>query len=270
MFAVTSIEAWWNQVGAKRYPDAREILIMADAGGSNSYRLNHTAVVAFAVCLAGCSHLGSSDTEILRIVPSTGVKTSDLKGTFKLAGVTGEAKLSAQALFSNAATGDLVDLVGDDAVYCDGARLATSAIDLPRKPSGQGYRFELRRASETVVATIVAIDEVEMLAPAASTTLHQTSPLTVTWKPITGTKIDAQLFANCAMSSAKADAELGSILLPAFKPEGVKGGPQNASNPPCDGTVSLVRTQTAVVTTTLAAMETVAEETHRVPVKVIP
>lgn len=38
VFAVTSIEAWWNQVGAKRYPDAREIFITADAGGSNSYR----------------------------------------------------------------------------------------------------------------------------------------------------------------------------------------------------------------------------------------
>lgn len=38
VFAVTSIEAWWQQVGSKRYPDAREIFITADAGGSNSYR----------------------------------------------------------------------------------------------------------------------------------------------------------------------------------------------------------------------------------------
>jgi hypothetical protein len=38
VFAVTSIEAWWKQVGAKRYPDARELFITADAGGSNSYR----------------------------------------------------------------------------------------------------------------------------------------------------------------------------------------------------------------------------------------
>jgi len=37
-FAATSIEAWWHQVGSKRYPDAREIFITADAGGSNSYR----------------------------------------------------------------------------------------------------------------------------------------------------------------------------------------------------------------------------------------
>jgi hypothetical protein len=38
VFAVTSIEAWWKQVGRKRYPDARELFITADAGGSNSYR----------------------------------------------------------------------------------------------------------------------------------------------------------------------------------------------------------------------------------------
>jgi hypothetical protein len=38
VFAVTSIEAWWSQVGSKRYPKAREIFITADAGGSNSYR----------------------------------------------------------------------------------------------------------------------------------------------------------------------------------------------------------------------------------------
>ena len=38
VFAVVSIEAWWKQVGSKRYPDAREIFITADAGGSNGYR----------------------------------------------------------------------------------------------------------------------------------------------------------------------------------------------------------------------------------------
>jgi hypothetical protein len=38
VFAVTSIEAWWKQVGAKRYPGADQLFITADAGGSNSYR----------------------------------------------------------------------------------------------------------------------------------------------------------------------------------------------------------------------------------------
>jgi transposase len=38
VFAVTSIEAWWKRMGSKRYPEATEIFITADAGGSNGYR----------------------------------------------------------------------------------------------------------------------------------------------------------------------------------------------------------------------------------------
>ena len=38
VFAATSIEAWWQRVGAKRYPEAKELYITADSGGSNSSR----------------------------------------------------------------------------------------------------------------------------------------------------------------------------------------------------------------------------------------
>ena len=38
VFAVATIEAWWEQVGKERYPDARRILITADGGGSNGHR----------------------------------------------------------------------------------------------------------------------------------------------------------------------------------------------------------------------------------------
>ena len=38
VFAVASIEAWWREVGAARYPETREVFITADAGGSNSVR----------------------------------------------------------------------------------------------------------------------------------------------------------------------------------------------------------------------------------------
>jgi hypothetical protein len=37
-FAVDSIETWWRTEGRKRYNNADELLILADAGGSNSYR----------------------------------------------------------------------------------------------------------------------------------------------------------------------------------------------------------------------------------------
>ncbi len=35
-FAVTSIRSWWRWEGCHRYPDAQRLLILADAGGSNS------------------------------------------------------------------------------------------------------------------------------------------------------------------------------------------------------------------------------------------
>jgi hypothetical protein len=38
-FAVESIRRWWRTMGASLYPDATRILITADAGGSNGYRL---------------------------------------------------------------------------------------------------------------------------------------------------------------------------------------------------------------------------------------
>ena len=37
-FAVASIRHWWKTMGKTAYPDAHELLITADAGGSNGYR----------------------------------------------------------------------------------------------------------------------------------------------------------------------------------------------------------------------------------------
>jgi hypothetical protein len=38
-FAVESIRRWWHQIGQARFPDADRLLITADAGGSNGYRV---------------------------------------------------------------------------------------------------------------------------------------------------------------------------------------------------------------------------------------
>jgi hypothetical protein len=37
-FAVESIRRWWKSVGSKLYPRSRELLIVADGGGSNGAR----------------------------------------------------------------------------------------------------------------------------------------------------------------------------------------------------------------------------------------
>ncbi len=39
-FAVESIRRWWRRMGRRAYPNARELLITADAGGSNSPRIH--------------------------------------------------------------------------------------------------------------------------------------------------------------------------------------------------------------------------------------
>jgi hypothetical protein len=38
-FAVESIRRWWRQMGSARFPNATRLLITADAGGSNGYRV---------------------------------------------------------------------------------------------------------------------------------------------------------------------------------------------------------------------------------------
>jgi len=37
-FAVESIRQWWRKMGIKKYPKTKDLLICADAGGSNSYK----------------------------------------------------------------------------------------------------------------------------------------------------------------------------------------------------------------------------------------
>ncbi len=45
-FAVASIRRWWETMGQKQYPDAGNLLITADSGGSNGYRVNNHLLCA--------------------------------------------------------------------------------------------------------------------------------------------------------------------------------------------------------------------------------
>ena len=38
-FAVATVRKWWSLVGSRKYPKAKEIMITADSGGSNGYRV---------------------------------------------------------------------------------------------------------------------------------------------------------------------------------------------------------------------------------------
>jgi hypothetical protein len=62
-FAVTALVRWWQQIGRRRYPTARRLLILADGGGSNGYRprrwkqqLQARVVDAFGLTVTVCHY----------------------------------------------------------------------------------------------------------------------------------------------------------------------------------------------------------------------
>ena len=62
-FAVASIVKWWKQDGSKKYEGCKNILILADAGGSNGYRprawkyeLQRKLCDPFGICVTVCHY----------------------------------------------------------------------------------------------------------------------------------------------------------------------------------------------------------------------
>ena len=65
-FAVSSIRRWWEKMGRVRFPKARRLLITADAGGSNGYRVR-----AFKVELARFAHESGLEITVCHYPPGT-------------------------------------------------------------------------------------------------------------------------------------------------------------------------------------------------------
>jgi hypothetical protein len=65
-FAVESIRRWWSHMGAVRFPEAKRLLITADAGGSNSYRNR-----LFKVELARFAHESGIEVTVCHYPPGT-------------------------------------------------------------------------------------------------------------------------------------------------------------------------------------------------------
>ncbi|MGC9222943.1 MAG: ISAzo13 family transposase [Terracidiphilus sp.] len=62
-FAVDAIALWWKSYGQKRYPKAKELLILADAGGANSarargwkYHLQHQLANPYGLKVTVCHY----------------------------------------------------------------------------------------------------------------------------------------------------------------------------------------------------------------------
>jgi hypothetical protein len=65
-FAVATIGRWWIQMGSRRYPDATKLLVCADAGGSNGYRVR-----AWKVELARLAAETGLDITVCHFPPGT-------------------------------------------------------------------------------------------------------------------------------------------------------------------------------------------------------
>jgi hypothetical protein len=65
-FAVATISRWWAQMGRHRYPAATKLLICADAGGSNGYRIR-----AWKVELAKLATETGLDVTVAHFPPGT-------------------------------------------------------------------------------------------------------------------------------------------------------------------------------------------------------
>jgi len=65
-FAVATLRRWWNGEGRHRYPDASRLLITADAGGSNGYRVR-----AWKSGLAAFAHETGLEVTVCHFPPGT-------------------------------------------------------------------------------------------------------------------------------------------------------------------------------------------------------
>ena len=65
-FAVATLRRWWNGEGRHRYPAATRLLICADAGGANGYRVR-----AWTQELAGFAHASGLQVTVGHVPPGT-------------------------------------------------------------------------------------------------------------------------------------------------------------------------------------------------------
>ena len=65
-FAVNALRTWWNTMGRARFPDARELLVCADGGGSNGHR-----VKAWKLHLAAFAAETGLDVTVVHYPPGT-------------------------------------------------------------------------------------------------------------------------------------------------------------------------------------------------------
>jgi len=74
-FAVATLRRWWNGEGRRRYPHASRLLVTADAGGSNGYRVR-----AWKKELADFAYETGLEVTVCHFPPGTSNRVGDWRG----------------------------------------------------------------------------------------------------------------------------------------------------------------------------------------------
>src|SRR5690349_4936902 len=74
-FAVQTIRRWWRQIGQVRYPAAERLVITADGGGSNGWRLR-----LWKTELQSLANEIGLDIEVHHLPPGTSSRVEDRRG----------------------------------------------------------------------------------------------------------------------------------------------------------------------------------------------
>jgi transposase len=130
-FAVESINKWWNCTGLNYYPDASRLLITADSGGSNGYRVR-----LWKVKLQELSNRLGIDITVLHFPPGTSKwnKIEHRLFSFISKNWRGKPLIDLVVIINLIAAtttdkGLVVDCVADDKIYPKGIKVSDSLFD---------------------------------------------------------------------------------------------------------------------------------------------
>jgi len=137
-FAANSIRRWWEDMGSKRFPRGRELMITADGGGSNSYRSR-----LWKVALQGLADQLSMKLKVCHFPPGTSKwnKIEHRLFSYITSNWRGQPLVSHQAIVNLIAstttiTGLRVQAALDTNVYMTGIKVSDEEMaNLRLKPS---------------------------------------------------------------------------------------------------------------------------------------
>ena len=156
-FAVETIRRWWHAMGQERYPEAKQLLITADGGGSNGSRLR-----LWKLELQKLADETGLIIAVSHFPPGTSKwnKIEHRLFSFISKNWRGQPLISLEVIVSLIAAtttkkGLKVHASIDDSTYPLGAKVSDSAmkeINLQRDPFHGEWNYEIRPRSEKVIS----------------------------------------------------------------------------------------------------------------------